>query len=133
MLHSSRTCLGNRMNNYHSLIWILIGIFFPGYIFSQGVSYSSNHKYPVEPAFEKVYVCAHQLVNMPDGLYYYDENGCSTKVKTVLGDENGTYLVLVNYQCSLCGRTHASKTPDEDFGCPLFMKQIHPKIWSSFN
>lgn len=98
-------------------------------LFSQGISYTRQDQFPVEPAFEKIYVHPHQLVNMPDGLYYYDDYGCSTKVKTVLGDENGTYLVMVKYQCPICGRTHANATPDEGYGCPIFMKQVLPAIW----
>lgn len=105
------------------LLWIFTGIFFPAYLLSQGASYCSNHKYPLEPAFEKIYIQPNQLINMPNGLYYYDDCGEEIKVNTVLGDEDGTYIVVVNYQCPLCGRTYNTKTPDENYGCPLFEKQ----------
>lgn len=79
--------------------------------------------------FEKIYISCNQLINMPDGLYYYDQYGHQTKVKTVLGDEDGMYILVVNYECPLCGRKHSNSTPDEGYGCPIFMKEVLPKLW----
>ena len=66
---------------------------------------------------------------MPDGLYYYDESGYAEKVKTLRHDYNGFYIVRVEYQCPLCGRVYGDGKPDDEHGCPLFMRQFLPEMW----
>lgn len=117
-------------NSKGKALIIILLLAFQGSLFAQGMSFPSDHKHPIEPAFEKIYVQGCQLVTMPDGLYYFDDNGGSTKVKTVLFDEDGMYVIVINYQCPLCGRTYANKVPDDEYGCPIFMRQVHPKVWS---
>jgi hypothetical protein len=97
--------------------------------FCQGLSFSAEHKNPIEPAFEKVYVQIDQLVSTPNGTYYIDDNDQMTKVKSVLGDEDGLYVILIRYQCPLCGKTYSEKEPDAEYDCPIFKRKINSKIW----
>src|SRR5215472_9174852 len=106
--------------------WALTIIFllvFHSSLSGQGLSFPATHKNPIEPAFEKIYVNSSQIVTMPDGKYYFDDNGKSTKAKAVLCDEDGMYVILINYQCPLCGRTYANSVPDDEYGCPIFQRQ----------
>ena len=97
--------------------------------FCQGLSFSAEHKDPIEPAFQKIHVQPNELVSTPDGTYYIDENCQMTKVKTILGDEDGLYVILIRYQCPLCGRTYSEKEPDDEYGCPIFKRRVNSKIW----
>lgn len=84
------------------------------------------------PPFEKIYVTQNQLVTFPDGTYYYDEMGNSTKVKTILCDSRGMYILIVRYQCPSCGRCWEKNKPDEGYECPIFHRQYGPWIWSKY-
>jgi hypothetical protein len=97
---------------------------------AQALMLSPYHKSPIAPAFEKIYIDPQNLVYMPEGLTYFEEDGTRTKVGAVLHDCYGTYILQIEYQCPLCGRTYLNKGPDEEHGCPLFMHKVHPKIWS---
>lgn len=96
---------------------------------AQAVTLPPYHKSPVAPAFEKIYIDPLNLIYMPNGLYYCEEDGILAKVDTVLQDCYGTYVLHIDYQCPLCGRVYTTKEPDDDHGCPLFMHQVHPEIW----
>jgi hypothetical protein len=98
--------------------------------FCAGLRFSSDYKGPLEPAFEKIYVSLSQLVTCPDGIYYRD--GCDqlTKVSTVSADCDGMYVLLITHQCTLCGRCYqAGDEIEDEYGCPLYMHKIHPRVW----
>jgi hypothetical protein len=124
-----------QMNNQKRQGWpsrcVLILCFLLAF-FAQTESQESlyNHRPNSEPPFEKIYVQPYQLVSMPDGLYYYEDSKCPLKVNAVLQDEEGMYIIMVKYQCPLCGRSYRNKYPDDEHACPLFMKAVMPNIWS---
>jgi hypothetical protein len=110
--------------------FILACLSFVGLAYGQGMVLPPIYKQCPEPAFEKIYIESCQLVMMPDGLYYFDDEGGSTRVKTVLSDYDGMYILKVKHQCPLCGRCFESSLREEEFGCPIFQRQVHPRIWS---
>lgn len=81
------------------------------------------------PPFEKVYVDSSELVTFHDGTYYFDAYGNSTKINKLLCDANGSYFLVVYYQCPICNRCWTTK-PDEGYDCPLFMREVYPGIWT---
>lgn len=94
--------------------------------------FTGENSCATEPPFEKFYVSPRQLVTFHDGIYYFDDNGYYTKVKTVLADCNGTYILIVNYQCPVCGRCWADNKPDDGYDCPIFQRKVAPGIWSEY-
>ncbi len=112
------------------LLGVVFWMFFSEFqLGAQAMTLDPYHKSPIAPPFEKIYINPNCLVDMPDGLYYYHANGYAEKVRTLRHDCNGFYILRIEYQCPLCGRTYLDKEPDADHGCPLFMRQILPKIW----
>jgi hypothetical protein len=99
-------------------------------LYCQGLTFSSDHKGPIEPAFEKIYVSHDQLVTFADGVYYFAPDGTSVKARTVSFDEDGMFIITINHQCPLCGRCWSETTPDEEYDCPIFKRRVHPKIWA---
>lgn len=72
------------------------------------------------PPFEKIYVTQEQLAAFHDGIYFYDQTGQRTKVKTLQTDCQGKYILIVYYQCPLCGRCWPNGKPHEGYCCPIF-------------
>ncbi len=105
------------------MAWTLSG-------FCQGLTFPPDHKTPREPAFEKIYVTHDQLVTFADGVYYYAPDGTSCKAHTVSFEEDGMFIITIKHQCPLCGRCWSETTPDEEWGCPIFKRRVHPKIWA---
>lgn len=97
---------------------------------AQGLVLPPTYKGETEAAFEKIYIDRSQLVHMPDGVYYYDDNGQEIKVKTLLCDKQGLYILRVCYQCQLCGRTYIDRMPEDEEGCPIYERELMPGIWS---
>jgi hypothetical protein len=102
----------------------------PFWIEGQAEVLPSNYKGTRVPVFEKIYVRSSQLVHKPDGLYCYDDNDQEIKVKTLLCDKKGTYVLRVRYQCTLCGKTYLDRLPEGEEGCPIYEYEIFPGIWS---
>ena len=115
-------------NNLLFLIFLFI-LFVPETTFGQGQNYSSDHKGPFEPPFEKIYVDPSQVVTMPDGVYYCDEEKGLLKARCVLSDYDGMYVIRITHQCPCCGRCYEGKFLDEEYGCPLFQRHVHPRVW----
>jgi|GEM_PF-5891955 len=92
-------------------------------------TYHDEYKGAREPAFEKIYVKQCDLCTFCDGTYYYDEAGEPHKVGTVLHDDQGMYVLLIKYQCPLCGLSWDDKTPDDEHGCPILKRRYHKYIW----
>lgn len=107
-----------------------VSIFLPQGLFCQGMVLPPTYKQHKEPAFEKIYVKSWQLITMPDGLYYYDDEGGSCKIKTVLADYDGMYILVVRKQCPLCGRCSSGfETDSDEWDCPIPKPKIHPRVW----
>jgi hypothetical protein len=85
---------------------------------------------PAEPPFEKVYIKSNQLLTTPEGIYYVNDQNQRRKVKTLLHDTEGLYVIFFTYECPLCGRRYENEIPDDEHGCPILMRQVHPKIWA---
>lgn len=111
------------------LLIALFLILLPQLTFCQGLRFSSDHKQDKEPAFEKIYVKSSDLVTLPDGTYYYDETGKPIKIRALLHDVDGMYIILVTHQCPLCGKCY-SKEMDEEYDCPIYKLRISPRVWT---
>lgn len=117
------------MNKQFYIFIYLLVFALPQMTFGQGQSYSSEHKGPFEPPFEKIYIDPSQLVTMPDGVYYCDEVEGMLKARCVLTDCDGMFVIRVTHQCPLCGRCYEGKFLDEEYGCPIFQRHVHPRVW----
>lgn len=112
----------------HRLICLLL--LTPCLLSALATTCNDRYKQQCEPAFEKIYVKQCQLCTFYDGTYYFDEEGNSTKVKAVLHDYDGMYIILVKHQCPLCGRCWEGDEPDDEHGCPIFQREVLPSLWS---
>lgn len=92
-------------------------------------TYHDEFKGPKCEPFEKIYVKQCQLCTFCDGTYYYDDKGVPHKVDTVLHDDQGMYILLIKYQCPLCGLSWDDKFPDEEHGCPILKRRYHKYVW----
>jgi len=108
---------------------LLFCLLLPGLLAAQGMTYNDEHKQFREPPFEKIYVRSDQICTFPEGVYYFDDYGNSTKVKGICADYDGLYVILVKYECPLCGRAWDESEPDYDFCCPIFHKRYNNNIW----
>lgn len=70
-------------------------------------------------AFEKTYVCPEQLMHDCNGSYYLNEFNHWEKVRAVLKDYKGTYVLRIWTQCPHCGTCYRGKHPPEGMSCPL--------------
>lgn len=82
-------------------------------------------------AFEKTYVDCSQLISTPFGTYLRHSNGYEEKVRAVMNDCYGTYVMRVETQCPHCGQCYTEKSPPEGMCCPLYDTEVFPGIWSS--
>ncbi len=116
-----------KMKNYFLFFLLMV---LPTMGFSQACKLSGRCQRPIEPAFEKLYVCQSQLVYLPDGLYYCNQEGKLNKVRTLLHDCDGMYIIIIRHQCPLCGRSWEFPPDENEFGCPIYQKEVLPDIWS---
>lgn len=111
------------------LIFLLFFALLPGWSFGQGQNFSSDYKGEREPPFEKIYVQPWQIVTMPDGIYFCDEEGNRLKVDRLSADVDGMYVIRITHQCPCCGRCFEGKYLDEEYGCPLFQRKVSSRLW----
>lgn len=90
-----------------------------------------NHKrvFDSPAAFEKIYVTQDEVVCTPDGIYLKHCDGSLEKVRSILSDCEGMYVLRILTQCPLCGQCYAGKGCPEDRSCPLYDKEIMPGLW----
>jgi hypothetical protein len=69
--------------------------------------------------FEKTYVCPESLMHNSFGTYYLNEFGCWEKVRAVLQDCKGTYVLRIWTQCPHCGTCYRGKLPPEGMSCSV--------------
>lgn len=69
--------------------------------------------------FEKTYVCPERLMHNCSGTYFLNEHNQWEKVRAVLTDCSGTYVLRIWTQCPSCGTCYRSKMPPEGMSCPL--------------
>ncbi len=111
---------------YRALFFIFLSLV--GKSFGQPIEFSQEPILASEPAFEKVYFCAAQIVSFPDGIYY-KERGELKKIRTVLHDEQGMYTLSIQHQCPLCGRYWAKGEVPEEYSCPIYKKRFLRTVW----
>lgn len=117
------------MRAFFLIFFILLATHpFSGY--AQSMSFNDEYKHQDEPAFEKIYVTPDQLCTFSDGVYYFDDEGNSSKVRATLHDLDGLYVLIVKHQCPLCGKAWSTAEPDDGYGCPIYQRRFHPRIWS---
>lgn len=75
--------------------------------------------YDQPDAFEKTYVCPEQLMNNCCGTFYLNEFNQWEKVRAVLKDCKGTYVLRIWTQCPYCGTCYRGKEPPEGMSCSL--------------
>ncbi len=110
-------------------IAFILSLLIPAFSFAQGQTFSSDHKGPFEPPFEKIYVERSQIVTMPDGVYYSDDEGNLNKARAVSADCDGLYVIRIAHQCPCCGRCYEGKFLDEEYGCPHFQRKVSSRLW----
>jgi hypothetical protein len=96
---------------------------------AQGLNFPSHYKGPTETPFEKIYVERSQIVTLPDGIYYADEEGNLIKAQCLRADCDGSYVIVIKRQCQLCGRCYEGKFLDEEYGCPIFQRKVSSRLW----
>lgn len=114
--------------SFHALLLYIL-LLFPTFLPALAHSTHGEYKGEREPPFEKIYVTHADLCTFCDGTYYYDEKGETHKVRTVLHDDQGMYILLIKYQCPLCGLCYDEKEPDGEHGCPIFKRRYTKYVW----
>lgn len=92
--------------------------------------FRNKREFESPPAFEKVYVCRDQLISMQDGMYFKGKCGHLEKIRTLLEDCDGLYVLMIQAQCPLCGACYYGKEPPDGMGCPLYELEVRPYVWS---
>lgn len=82
-------------------------------------------------AFEKIYVNREDVICTPEGIYLKHCDNSLEKVRALLNDCEGMYVLRIHTQCPLCGECYSGKACPEDKSCPLYDKEIFPGIWGS--
>lgn len=90
-----------------------------------------NELIPAPIPFEKIYVSPHEVLTTPYGSYYRNPCGEYEKVRSVLRDCNGTYVIIVTVQCPICGKWYDGTKPEAGYCCPLDEIQIYPDLWTN--
>lgn len=75
--------------------------------------------YEQPDAFEKTYVCPQSLLYSCEGTFFLNEDGYREKVRAVLQDCKGTYVIRIWTQCPYCGTCYRGKHPPEGMSCPI--------------
>lgn len=88
-----------------------------------------EYKGEIEPPFEKIYVEQSDLCTFCNGTYYYDPSGEPHKINALLYDEQGMYILLIKYQCPLCGLCYNEKNPGGECGCPILKRRYGKYVW----
>lgn len=112
-----------------SLLSVLLICLFTPEAYGRGFAFQREFE-PVEP-FEKIYVSQDEILCTPFGIFLKHPNGHNEKVRSLLNDFKGTYVLRVKTQCPLCGRCYYGQHPDEGYSCPLYDKEIFPGIWGA--
>lgn len=81
-------------------------------------------------AFEKIYVDGSKILSMPSGFFLKLDNGDIEPMRALLADGQGMYFLRINTQCPLCGQCYTGKSSPDGYDCPLYSKEIYPRIWS---
>lgn len=100
------------------ILYLLIGLF----LCTQHAEAQACVKpwcYEQPDAFEKTYVCPESLMHNCEGTFYLNEFGCWEKVRAVLKDWKGTYVLRIWTQCPHCGTCYRGKHPPEGMSCSL--------------
>jgi hypothetical protein len=92
--------------------------------------FRNERHFDAPPAFEKVYVSKEEIVSFPDGIYLKHACGNLEKVRALREDCEGLYVLLIETQCPLCGCCYKGKEPPEGMGCPIYLQEIRPYVWS---
>lgn len=92
--------------------------------------FRNEREFEAPPAFEKIYVTREQIVCMQDGTYMRHACGNLEKVRALLEDCEGLYVLLIETQCPLCGVCYKGKAPPEGMGCPIYETETRPYVWS---
>ncbi len=122
--------MGESMKRWIESILLVLIVSCPCQIFSQACVYPMRDLIPKEPAFEKIYICQNQLLTTPEGRYYVNPNGEQVKVRALLQDCEGTYIIVINHQCPLCGRCWEGAHSHDDYDCPIYQKEVVQNLWS---
>ena len=80
--------------------------------------------------FEKIYVDEGKIISTPSGTFVKQYDGTLERVRAVLYDTRGMYVLRIQTQCPQCGRCYDGKTPPADYSCPLYEKEIFPGYWA---
>jgi hypothetical protein len=91
--------------------------------------FRNERVYDAPPAFEKMYVTNDQIMRTPDGIYLKLCTGETEKVRALLEDNDGLYILRIKTQCCLCGQSYDGKAPPEGYSCPLYDKEVMPYMW----
>lgn len=76
--------------------------------------------------FDKIYVTYNDIVTMPDGIYYVDKAGERTKVRALLHDWDGMYVMVIKKpEVAIEEESYQS----ESYFYPNHTPKVHPRIW----
>lgn len=92
--------------------------------------FRNEREFESPPAFEKIYISRDQVVGLPDGTYVRHSCGNLEKVRALLEDCDGLYVLLIETQCPLCGCCYKGKEPPEGMGCPIYQRESRPYVWT---
>lgn len=88
-----------------------------------------SQQLPQPTPFEKIYVTPQDVISTPEGTYYVTPDGDMEKVRAVLRDCCGTYIIKIAHICPVCGYACCEKNPPEGYDCPLWKIEVLPHIW----
>lgn len=96
-----------------------------------GKGFVQKSEFEAPEAFEKIYVNECQVLSTPQGTFLKHCNGRLERVRALLYDYRGMYVLRVLTQCQYCGRVYDGKESPEGYSCPLYEKELVPGIWGS--
>lgn len=103
----------------------IFSLFLGCLMFSQLLSAQACVKpwcYEQPEPFEKFYVCPESVFHDCDGTYFINEFHCREKVRAVMKDCKGTFVLRIWTQCPYCGTCYRGKHPPEGMSCPLILE-----------
>lgn len=89
--------------------------------------YADEILFEGEKPFEKIYVTYNDIVTMPDGVYFVDKSGKRTKVRALLHDWDGMYVMLIKKPEPPVEVEEIA--PSEKYFYPNPTPKVHPRIW----
>lgn len=91
--------------------------------------FPNKRSFETPPAFEKVYVTREEIISLQDGIYLKKCCGQLEKVRALLEDCDGLYVLFVDTQCPLCGTCYKGKAPAEGMCCPIYENESRPFLY----